>query len=1075
MSRLTKPLVIIAAVAALTMSATPAALGARAPSATVGELTVERVSEPLGVDNAHPLFGWQVDAEQNGAAQSAYKIEVSRSEDFSDPVWDSGKAVSSRSYDVVYDGAALSSQTHYYWRVRVWHGHGAPTRWSETSTFETAFLDGDELGGSWIGSPNRAPEVPISDSSWIWYPEGDPTQTVPAGSRYFRTEIELPDGAEVTSAQVQITADDAFVLYANGERVLASADSAEAWRTVRVADIRAHLHEGANTLAVEATNGGGPFGAGGPAGLLAVVHVEAADGTVVETRTDETWRAADTETPGWQTQQFDDSAWPAAQVGARYGDGPWGNGASTPTPPEPLLRHGFAVAKQVRTARAYVSGLGYYKLYLNGDRVGRHELDPGFTVYDKTVLYSTYDVTDALSEGENVIAASLGRGYFGMEGPDEWTGEPWHDDTKLKLELLITFTDGTTRRVGSDTDWLTSDGPTTSESVWFGETYDARREQPGWNDTGFDDSSWAPAVVVPGPGGELRSQLFPAIEVTEDLPVVEVTEPVPGTFVFDFGRPTAGWADLALRGPAGARADMRYGEKLHDDGTVNNDNVYFTIQNYAYTLRGDGPERFRPSYSYAGFRYFQVTVPDGVTIDDVTGQRVHSAVERSGAFDSSSDLLNSYDAAQADTILNNLHSIPTDTPMYEKRAYGADAFLTADSAIAQHDMQTFYENWMRTHRDDQTSEGTFGNTVPGTAGAKAAMDDPVWSSSFVSITWDLYQYYGDERALAQNYDALKLWLDHYAEDIATTGGVYTGFSYGDWLSPAGANPPEGTSLVATAYLYQGAETMRRIASALGHDADAERFGALAAEIFASFNEAFYDDDAGAYFDDPSAGYRQTSNLLPLRFGLVPDELRDTVLDNLVRDIEDRDDHLNTGAIGTKELLPVLTENGYADLAFRVATNPTYPGWGYWFDELGATTMWEEWGEQSRSHDHTFLGTVVDWMYQDVAGIEPAAPGYTGITIRPHPMTGLDRAEATVDSPLGPISSSWTRTGESFTLDVTVPVGATADVHVPVRDGERVAVEPKLGASFVQPSGGDSEAVLVTVGSGDWTFVARQGR
>ncbi len=444
------------------------------------------------------------------------------------------------------------------------------------------------------------------------------------------------------------------------------------------------------------------------------------------------------------------------------------------------------------SARAYVIGLGYYKLYLNGKRVGDHELDPAFTVYDKTDLYATYDVTKELRSGANALGVSLGRGYYAMTNPDEWVSSPWHGEPKLKLELDITYTDGTTAQVLSDPSWKIADGPTTSESLWFGETYDARREQPGWNRTGFDDSGWRPALVVPAPAGKLTAQSFPPIKVTDSLTAKKVTTPTTGTTVHDYGSPTAGWAGVALRGPAGAQVTITYGEKLNDDGTVNNVGGFgMQLQKYTYVLKGGGTESFTPSYSYAGFQYVQVTASAGVTISSVTAQRVHTAVAKTGDFTSSDDLLNRYHAAQANTILNNLHSVPTDTPMYEKRPYTADGFLAADSAIAGFDMRDFYENWMRAHRDDQAPSGNIGQTVPGTVGAKEVVD-PIWSASLVLVTWDLYWYYGDIRPLEENYAAMKSWLGFFEANIAKTGYTYAGGSYADWLSPGYAMPPTST-------------------------------------------------------------------------------------------------------------------------------------------------------------------------------------------------------------------------------------------------------------------------------------------
>jgi alpha-L-rhamnosidase len=1064
MKRLTGGLVAAGIVLGLAGMPVATAIAAPPPAIHVGGLKVEHLSDPLGIDQEHPLLGWKLESDVVGAAQSAYEIEVATDAGFTDDVWDSGKISKSTSTDIEYAGDALESQAAYHWRVRVWDLDGQESDWSQAATFETSFINQADFQGDWIGSPNRMPTATLAGSNWIWYPEGSPSSSAPSGTRYLRKDFTIAAGTTVTSAQVQMTADDYFTLYVNGQLAVASPTSGEAWRTIRVTDISSYLHPGTNTLAVSAQNAGA-----GAAGVVGRVQLETSAGTV-NIVTDTSWVAANTLQTGWNTEGFDDSSWLAARIGVAYGSGPWGNSPSAPVPPEPLLRRDFQVDKQVASARVYVAGLGYYKLFINGSRIGNHELDPGFTDYDDTVLYSTYDVTDAISSGGNVVGVSLGRGYFGQLQPDEWVSSVWHDDPKLKLELEITYTDGTTKRVVSGTDWSAADGPTKSDSVWFGETYDARLDKAGWNTPGYDASAWQHALLSRDPGGELRSQLFPAIEVTEDLPVVATTHPSATATVYDFGVPTAGWAKLSLSGPAGSQVTMMYGEKLRANGTVDNDDVFYTVQNYAYTLKGGGAEVYQPSYSYAGFRYFQVTAPAGVTVTAVTGERVHTAVDRVGDFSSSDVLLDKYNEAQADTILNNLHSVPTDTPMYEKRPYTADAFLAADSAIGLFDMQNFYENWMRTHRDDQSPDGTFGNTVPGTVGGKA-QTDPVWSSSYVAINWDLYQYYGNTRVLEDNYAGMKAWMDHYEANIASTGGVYTGFSYADWLSPEGANAPEGTKLTATAYLYRGATLMSQIATALGHDDDAAHFQQLATTIYNTFNTVFYDAAAGAYYDNKAAGYRQTSNLLALSFGLVPADLKATVLQNLVTDIGNRGNHLDTGAVGTKELLPVLAENGYADLAYSVATNPTYPGWGYWFGTLGATTMWEEWNANSRSHDHAFLGTVVDWEYQDVAGIQPAAPGYTKVKIQPYPITGLDHAQAHVQSPFGDIVSSWTRDADSYTLDVTIPVGSSADVYVPVRPTDEVTTSPAL------PDGSGSPVVdgfqKFTVGSGEYQFVAAE--
>jgi alpha-L-rhamnosidase len=1043
----------------LVLGVTPAGAYPAAPAGGLqaGGLQVEHQVDPLGVDVARPRFGWVLTAKDNGR-QSAYRITVSTEPDGPADVWDSGEVRSSQSFDVGYAGHALRPRTRYFWRVQVWDAARHASRWSEPAWFETAFLAPGQFRGDWIGAQASSTPPSFDGASWIWYPEGAPADSAPAGTRYFRRAVDLPAGSPITAAEFELTADDSFTVYVNGQQVAASPRVADSWRTATVVDISTALRPGRNVIAAEATNA-----LPGPAGFLGKLRVE---GASVDLVTDGAWKSADTAATGWQQPGFDDSAWPQALVGAAYGAGPWGSSVATPPPPEPLLRNEFTLDKPIKSARAYIAGLGYYKLYLNGGRIGDRELDPGFTVYDKTALYATYDVTDALRKGGNAVGVSLGRGYYAMTNPDEWVASPWHSEPKLKLELDITYRDGSTRQITSDNSWQLADGPTRTESLWFGETYDARLARPGWNRTGFDDAGWRPAVAVPAPAGTLRAEAFPPIKTTGKLPITGVTTPRDGVRVYDVGGPTAGWARVGLHGPAGAEVTITYGEKLRPDGTVDNIGGFgMQLQSYTYILAGDGPESYQPSYSYAGFRYFQVSAPAGVTVDSAEAERVHTAVATTGDFSSSSQLLNRYDDAEANTILNNLHSVPTDTPMYEKRPYTADAHLSADSAIAHFDMRDFYENWMREHRDDQNPDGTIGQTVPATVGGKK-VTDPVWSASFVLITWDLYWYYGDTRALAENYDAMKAWLGYYEQDIAKTGNIYTGFSYGDWLAPGAANPPEGTRLAGTAYLHKTATTMARIARALGHDADAQHFDAFAGTVANALNATFLDKAAGAYYDDRAAGYRQTSNLLPLSLDIVPAASRPAVVANLVGDIKARGVHLNTGALGTKLILPALTDAGYGDLAYQVATNPTYPGWGYWFEGLGATTMWEEWPATSRSHDHAFLGTVDDWLYQRVAGIQPAAPGYAAVKIQPHPVGDLTNASAHVESPLGRVSAAWTRDHGRFTLRAGVPAGATAEIFVPARD--RRAVQAPPGARF---DGMQNGYAAFQVGSGDYVFRA----
>jgi alpha-L-rhamnosidase len=879
--------------------------GANIGRITVGDLTTEHLTDPLGISVSAPRFSWIDQASYNGATQTAYEIRVSSNDSLSGDMWSSGRVESADPFDVAYGGKPLQPRTRYYWSVRVWGaGMDGPSQWSDRAWFETAFLDPSQFGGQWIA------------------------------------------------------------------------------------------------------------------------------------------RATTT---------------PAAQV------------------PEVLLRKEFSLPNlAIASARVYVAGLGIYKLYVNGTRVGADQLNLTRTDYAKRVLYNTYDVTDLLSRnGANALGVSLGHGYY--------TGYP-----VLRLELDVTYANGTSTQVVSDGTWQTADGPTTANSVLNGETYDARLEQPGWNAPGFDASAWDSAVAMSGPAGALEAQEFPPIEVTGVLPAPVATQISAGATIYDFRATRAGWATVSLNGPSGATVTIKYGEKLNANKTVNNNN---TEQLYHYTLRGGGEETFTPGYSYDGYRYVEIDAPTGVTVDSVVGKTANTDVASTGDFTSSSDLLNRYHQAMRTSILSNLDSVPTDTPMYEKNGWTGDSHLYADSAMANFGGQTFWENWMLDHRDVQAANGQLPVTIP--IGTPA--NEPVWTYSYIRDNWDLYTYDGDIQTLQQNYDGMKLWLQYYENLIAGTGYIYTGNTFGDEEAAGGGpnNPapaqfpsPGDNKALGTAFIYEAAVQLGQIARALGKTADADAFAAFAAQVDSAYNAALYDPATSAYYTYPGK-YRQTDNLPALMFGMEPAGAKQATCASLYNDVHVTwQDHLSTGAVTTKDFLPVLTQCGYPEEAYLAAVNPTYPGWGWWFQTVNGhntgaetyitDTMWEAWcwsrstggclNDPARSHNHAFRGTIDDWLYQYVAGIQPAAPGYRQIQIKPYPVGDLTSASAYVTSPYGKVSSSWTRHGTAFTLQVHVPVGATATIEVPVAKGASVSQD---GGAI--PSGTSDGYAAFTAGSGSYTF------
>ncbi|GHH94022.1 family 78 glycoside hydrolase catalytic domain [Streptomyces capillispiralis] len=1058
--------------AAAAPSSGPGASGPR-----IVRTTVEYAETLLGTDVERPRLSWELEAPGQGARQGAYRIQVVRDHDRWDgrPVWDSGKVASDRTVGVAYGGPELLPRTRYFWRVRVWDARGRASRWSEPRWWETTLSDSD-WRARWIGAdaPPRPPS--FEGASWIWSP-GATSSDAPEGPRWFRARTAPPAGATVRRAVLVATADDDFTLYACGERVLHAPQQQDGWRTGHVADItelvRAAGQEsggGAVVLAALATNRGGATV--NPGGLLVRLVVDTTDGRSHELVTGPAWLTSQTEQQGWERPDFDDSGWARAAVLAPYGQGPWGSGVSVAVPdrPAPLLRRAFTVRKEVSAARLHISGLAYYEAHLNGRRVGRQVLDPGFTDYDETVLYAVHDVTALLERGENALGVTLGRGFFGMTTPNVWNWHraPWHGEPCLLAQLEIDHPDGSRTTVVSDGDWRLADGPTRSDSLYAGETFDARLLPAGWTRPGFDDSAWRPAGVRQAPAGTLRAQPHDPIEIVETVRPTGITELRPGVYVVDMGRTMAGWTRLTVRDATpGTVVRLVHGEKLKEDGSVHAEtgHVPGRFQTDEYVCAGGAEEVWEPSFSYKGFRYVQIGgLPARPSAEQVLGRVVHTRVEEVSDFSCSEPFYEWLDGAMRRTVLNNLHGIPTDTPMYEKNGWTGDAQLGAPVMAYAFGVHRLLSKWLGDLADSQTAAGQLPVIVPsGGWGYGDLGPSPEWTTVYPFVVREMYRVYGDERVAREHWAPLVRYLDwelsRLRDGLAVT-------ALGDYLPPGyGGNPPEDTRLTATAYLHRALLHTAETGDLLGERETAARYRAAAGRLRDAFNAAFLGPE-GHYRTAKDPGYRQTSNAVPLAFGLVPPGARASVVDSLVRDIEERGNHLDTGALGTSVLLRVLCAHGHPDVAHAVATQRTYPGWGHWH-EHGADTMWEMWPLDSRSRDHYFQGTVVQWLYENVAGLRPGDAGYRTFVVRPDARTGVDWARTSLRTVRGPAAVSWARIDGRLRLAVRVPVGATADVHVP-GDG-RAGVTAPRGARFLRAEPG---FVVYEVPHGQWEFTGR---
>jgi alpha-L-rhamnosidase len=760
--------------------------------------------------------------------------------------------------------------------------------------------------------------------------------------------------------------------------------------------------------------------------------------------------------------------------------------------PAPLLRKEFEVQKKIRRARVYVSGLGYYELRLNGQRVGDHVLDPGWTTYSKRVLYSTYDVTGQLKHGANALGVMLGNGWFnplplrlwGSINPrDHLTiGEP-----RAIVQLVVEFADGTSQVVATDGTWKVGQSPILRNSVYLGEVYDARREQPGWDRAGFDDSKWEPARLAEESLGPLRAQDAPPIRVTRTLKAIARSEPTPGVLIFDLGQNFAGWARLHVQGPAGTRVRLRYGELLYPDGTLNGmtsvcgqikqggrDYRYDGVgapktawQEDQYILKGEGEEVYTPRFTFHGFRYVEVTGVPGKRVE-LEGLRLNSDVAPVGSFTCSNERLNRIQQMVLWTELSNLFGVESDCPHREKFGYGGDIVAASEMAMFNFDMSRFYAKSVQDLGDAVRANGGFTETSPFVGIADSGLGEkagPIgWGTAQPLLQWQLYQYYGDKRLLEENYGLTKRWialLQSCAQDYILDNGI----------SDHESLVPKPRALTGTAFYYLNVRLFSQIAGVLGNTTDDEEAAALAEKIRTAFNQKFLRPGTGRY--DTAT---QACQAFALCLGLVPPAEAQQALDVLVRDIlEAHHGHLTTGIFGTKFMLEALTTLNRADVAYEVVNQPTFPGWGYMLDK-GATTLWEHWelSDNTYSHNHPMFGSVSEWFYEGLAGINPApdAVGFNKIVVRPQTVGGLQWAKASYDSVHGRVISEWSRGPGGFKLRVRVPVGTLATVFLPAEAGARLAEGGKPldrvdGVRLLRMDRG--EAVLA-VGSGDYEFV-----
>lgn len=743
------------------------------------------------------------------------------------------------------------------------------------------------------------------------------------------------------------------------------------------------------------------------------------------------------------------------------------------------LRKEIALKGPAVSATAFVCGLGYYELRVNGRKAGDRVLDPAWTEYRKGALFSTLDITPLLAP-RTAFALLVGSGrHLKNYG---------YDQPQAALRIEIEYANGDRDFVATDETWKAGHGPLQENGLFHGERYDARLELKGWDAPGFDDAGWRNAVVLPG--YPLASQMMPPIRVTDTLKPRARTEPAPGVFIFDFGQNFSGWVRLRVRGPRGAEVRLRHAELLDPAGFLNTQPNENAEARDIFVLGGDGDEVYEPRFTYHGFRYVEVTgYPGEPSLDAVEGRFVHSDVERTGSFASSEPLVNAIHRCILWGQLSNLMGIPTDCPQRDERhGWLGDAHLSAEAAIFNFDMAAFYLKFLEDIRASQKDDGSLPDFVPAFV-PNHYPADPAWASAYGILIWLLYWYYDDGRVIQRHYGPFKRYVDFLSRN-APDGIVRSLGKYGDWCPPGGITPKKTpVELTSTWFYLHDLQLLARLAQVVGRHDEMKTYAKLAEDVRGAFNAVFLEGDqyrairASAVDAYPN----QTANLLPLALDLVPPEKKEAVWEQLLQSVVHlADEHVDTGILGTRYLLDVLTDHGRADVAWRVATQRSYPGWGYMIAE-GATTLWERWelltGRAMNSHNHIMFGSIDAWFYRVVAGLAPLEPGWRKIRVWPRLAAELASAEATVRTPRGEAHAAWRRTGEELSIDVRVPVGATAVLKIPllwvpgrIEESGRLLWEAgdiREKADGVAFSGVEDGAPAFLLGSGTYAFALRK--
>ena len=749
----------------------------------------------------------------------------------------------------------------------------------------------------------------------------------------------------------------------------------------------------------------------------------------------------------------------------------------------PQLRREFTATKPVKRAMAYICGLGQFEMFLNGEKVGDHFLDPAWTKFDKEAQYVAFDITGELRDGKNAVGVMLGNGYYHTPHGRYLKLLFSYGAPKMICKLQIEYADGTAQTVVSDDKWRASESPVTFSSIYGGEDYDASAVQPGWAEPGFDDRKWKKAVLTQGAGVKLIPQISEPLKVMERIPTVRRFRAANGNWVYDLGQNASGIVQLTVRAVTPQSIKLIPGELINDDSTVNQRASGAPFY-HVYTARGDGSsETWHPQFTYYGFRYVEVegAVPAGESnpgalpeVIDITGLHTRNSAAQVGTFACSDPLFNKIHTLIDWAVRSNMASVLTDCPHREKLGWLEVTHLMGGSIQYRYDISRLYAKQVNDMRTAQHANGMVPTIAPQyVTFSPDFIDTPEWGSAFVIIPWNLYEWYGDLAPLRDNYERMKRYVDYLG---SRADNHIVAYGLGDWydIGPDRPGYAQLTSngVTATAIYYQDVKILERAARLLGKEADVRKYAALASDIKRAFNEKFFDKKTLKYDRDS-----QTANSIALHMDLVEPQYKAVVRQNLIDDIRRRGNALTAGDVGYRYVLRALEENDASEVIYDMNSRYDVPGYGYQLAH-GATCLTESWqAYREVSNNHCLLGHLMEWLYSGLGGIRqsPGSAGYKEIVIRPQVVGDIHSAAVSFRSPYGLIRSEWSDSPQQYRQRVEIPANTTALVYLPAVDPAAVSESGvplgEVPGLSVRERGKDYLAVAV--GSGIYDFrVAR---